>query len=337
MITATAPGKAVLSGEYVVLQDAPAIASAVDRRVRVSVSESSGEYHSITVPGYLEGTWTFHLCKKGEFEWREQLPGPSAFSLVEEIWKSFDTAPWPSLSLVVDTEEFADAATGLKLGFGSSAAVAVALTAALQSYRSVASDTEELAMAAHDRFQGGHGSGVDVATSCHGGVIVYRRAGAESLKLDWPKGLHYRYLWSGQAANTAEKLAKLTDHRQQDAKSDSTKRLSDAAENVSAVWSLGDSRQILESFPAYIDALGQFSIDHDLGVFDAGHRELVQLATDMGIVYKPCGAGGGDIGIVLAACEDAMSEFCGQARQQGFRNLDVARAEQGLLIAESSH
>lgn len=337
MITATAPGKAVLSGEYVVLQNAPAIASAVDRRVRVSVSESSGEYHSITAPGYLEGTWSFSLGKEGEFEWRERLPGPSAFSLLEEIWKSFDTAPWPSLSLVVDTEEFADAATGLKLGLGSSAAVAVALTAALQSYCAVASDTEKLAMAAHDRFQGGQGSGVDVATSLHGGVIVYRRAGAESLKLDWPEGLHYQYLWSGQAANTAEKLAKLIEHREQDATSDSMKRLSDAAENVAAVWSLGDSGQILESFPAYIDALGQFSIDHDLGVFDAGHKELVHLATDMEIVYKPCGAGGGDIGIVLAACEDAINEFCGRARQQGFRNLDVAVAEQGLLIAESSH
>lgn len=337
MITATAPGKAVLSGEYVVLQNAPAIASAVDRRVRVSVSESSGEYHSIAAPGYLEGTWSFRLGKEGDFEWRERLPGPSVFSLVEEIWKSFDTAPWPSLSLVVDTEEFADAATGLKLGLGSSAAVAVALTAALQSYRSVASDTEKLAMAAHDRFQGGQGSGVDVATSFRGGVIVYRRTGAESLKLDWPEGLHYQYLWSGQAASTAEKLAKLAEHREQDATSDSMKRLSDAAENVSAVWSLGDSGQILESFPAYIDALGQFSIDHDLGVFDAGHKELVCLATDMEIVYKPCGAGGGDIGIVLAACEDAINEFCGRARQQGFRDLDVAVAEQGLLIAESSH
>ncbi len=190
MITATAPGKAVLSGEYVVLQDGPAIASAVDRRVRVSVSESSGEYHSITAPGYLEGTWPFRLGKDGGFEWREQLPGPATFSLVEEILKSFDTAPWPSLSLVVDTKEFGDAATGLKLGLGSSAAVAVALTAALQRHRSVEGDTGKMARAAHSRFQGGQGSGVDVATSLSGGVILYRRATAVPRKLGWRAGLH---------------------------------------------------------------------------------------------------------------------------------------------------
>ena len=337
MITATAPGKAVLSGEYVVLQDAPAIASAVDRRVSVTVSESSAECHAITAPGYLEGTWSFRLTKEGEFEWREQLPGASVFSLVEEIWKFFDTTAWPSLSLVVDTGEFSDAATGLKLGFGSSAAVAVALTAALQSYCSVAGDIGKMARDAHDRFQGCQGSGVDVATSLQGGVIAYRRAVAESPRLAWPAGLHYRYLWSGQVTNTAEKLAQLTEHREQGEKNDSTKLLGDAAERVSAAWLLGDSGQILESFPAYIDALGHFSIDHELGVFDAGHEELVGLATDKGIVYKPCGAGGGDIGIVLAACEDAIDEFCEQAGQQGFRNLDVAVAEQGVLIGESNH
>ena len=334
MITATAPGKAVLSGEYAVLQTAPAIAAAVDRRVRVTVSESSGEYHSIAAPGYLEGNWLFRLSAEGAFEWRERLPGPSAFALVEEIWKSFDTASWPSLALMVDTQEFRDASTGLKLGLGSSAAVSVALTAALQSCCAVECDIGKMAMEAHGRYQGGEGSGVDVATSLHGGVISYRRAGAEPLMLGWPAGLHYRYLWSGQAADTAVKLTKLRDRREQGIKSDSMKLLCHSAEDVSAAWSQGDSSQILDSLPAYIAALRQFSNDHELGIFDAGHEELVQLAIDEGIVYKPCGAGGGDIGIVLTACEDSINEFCNRALQLDFRILDVALDEQGVLAVE---
>ncbi len=334
MITATAPGKAVLSGEYAVLQTAPAIAAAVDRRVRVTVSESSGEYNSITAPGYLVGNWPFRLSAEGAFKWQQPLPGPSAFSLVEEVWKSFDTSTWPSLALMVDTQEFCDAATGLKLGLGSSAAVAVALSAALQGYAAVESDIGKMAMEAHDRFQGGEGSGVDVATSLHGGVISYRRAGAESLELGWPMGVHYRYLWSGQAADTTEKLTRLKDRGEQGIRSDSVTLLSGFAEDVAAAWSKGDSRKILESFPAYIAALRQFSNDHDLHIFDAGHEELVQLAIDEGIVYKPCGAGGGDIGIVLTACEDSLNEFCKRALQQGFRILDVALDEQGVLVAE---
>ncbi len=334
MISTTAPGKAVLSGEYVVLQGAAAIATAVDRRVRVTVAESPGEYHSINAPGYLEGSWHFRQGAGGEFAWRDRLPGPSAFSLVEAIWKSFETAQWPSLALVIDTQEFCDIATGAKIGLGSSAAVSVALTAALQKYRSPGIDVENIAMDAHARFQGGRGSGIDVATSLHGGVILYRRAGSEVRQLGWPAGLHYRFLWSGRAAVTAEKLAKLGDRFGHGAKSDSMKLLNEHAENVSAAWSLGDSRQILESFPAYIAALRQFSVDHDLGIFDAGHEDLARLASDNGIVYKPCGAGGGDIGIVLAASGQAIDEFCEGARQQDFRILDIALESAGVLFAE---
>jgi phosphomevalonate kinase len=150
----------VLSGEYVVLQGAPAIAAAVDRRVRVSVSESQSESHCITAPGYLKGKWFFHAGKDRVFVWQEALPETSAFSLVEEVWRSFDSAEWPALNLVIDTQQFCDPDTGQKLGLGSSAAVAVALSAALGKYASLNSNNGRTAMDAHDRFQDGRGSGV---------------------------------------------------------------------------------------------------------------------------------------------------------------------------------
>ncbi len=326
MISVTAPGKAVLSGEYVVLQDAPAIASAIDRRVRVSISSSQGECHSISAPGYLQGSWSFSSGEDGQFEWRDALPSPLAFSLVEEVWKSFDSADWPALAVSIDTQEFCDADSGLKLGLGSSAAVAVALAAGLQKIASLNSDNGRTAMDAHRRFQGGRGSGVDVATSLHGGLILYRRSGNEARHLTWPAGLHYRYLWSGQATATMAKLASLGD--------DGMKLLGAQAEDVASAWSLGDADQILDSFPAYIDALMQFSVDHDLGIFDAGHEELARLAIDDGIVYKPCGAGGGDIGIALAACEHDLEEFCDQASRRNFSILDISLEDDGLEFAE---
>jgi phosphomevalonate kinase len=103
---------------------------------------------------------------------------------------------------------------------------------------------------------------------------------------------------------------------------------------MATAWSLGDARQVLESFPGYVDALRQLSVDHDLGIFDAGHEELARLARDLGVVYKPCGAGGGDIGIVLAACEHDLEEFCNQALGQNFRILDISLEDEGLKFAE---
>ena len=330
MISTTAPGKAVLSGEYVVLKDAPAISAAVDRRVQVSISEAPVDFHCIDAPGYLQGSWQFQVSDDGEIEWQRELPEPSAFALVEEVWKSFDASKWPALKLDIDTREFCDAETGLKLGLGSSAAVAVALAAALRKYALQDGDDRKIAMDAHDRFQGGRGSGVDVATSHSGGLIVYRRVASEVRRIEWPGGLHYRYLWSGQAVSTSDRLAMLAEYRI----GGDIKPLAELAEDVAGAWSGGDAKQVLESYPDYIDALKHYSTDHDLGIFDGGHEGLARAADDSGIVYKPCGAGGGDIGIVLAACEHDIDEFCDRALESDFRVLDISLEKQGLEIAE---
>ena len=61
---------------------------------------------------------------------------------------------------------------------------------------------------------------------------------------------------------------------------------------------------------------------------------LTRTALDTGIVYKPCGAGGGDIGIALAACEHDINEFCDLALRQDFTILDLALESEGVRIAE---
>ena len=81
------------------------------------------------------------------------------------------------------------------------------------------------------------------------------------------------------------------------------------------------------------DTLRQFSIDHDLGIFDAGHDKMTGLAASCGVVYKPCGAGGGDIGIVLASDKSAMIGFCAQAMTNGFQQLAVALDRNGVRVS----
>ena len=54
-VRTSAPGKVILSGEYAVLDGAPAVVMAVDRRARVSVSAGSGDWHRVSAPGLFEG------------------------------------------------------------------------------------------------------------------------------------------------------------------------------------------------------------------------------------------------------------------------------------------
>ena len=84
---------------------------------------------------------------------------------------------------------------------------------------------------------------------------------------------------------------------------------------------------------AYVEALAAYDHGRSLGIFAAGHEQLANYAksrTDM--VYKPCGAGGGDIGVALAAAGGALDEFVMVANQHNFVELDARLEPQGVLV-----
>jgi len=51
-VVASAPGKIVLSGEYAVLDGAPAIVMAVNRRARAALADVDGRVSQVRAPGY---------------------------------------------------------------------------------------------------------------------------------------------------------------------------------------------------------------------------------------------------------------------------------------------
>jgi len=332
-VTASAPGKAVLSGEYVVLEGAPAIATALNRRARVKLGKTQQEFHSVTAPGYMDGTWRFLQDRNGAFNWQDELPAASSFALLENVWKRIPLEASLRLSVSIDSSEFFDPSSGLKLGIGSSAAVANALTQALYSVANMAEgsvDSFLTARDAHAAFQDGRGSGVDIAACFRGGLIEYKK-GQDTLpaRLDWPDGLACRFLWSGQPARTTSKLHKFHDAARN---GDSAALLHTAAEEVASIWPAAAVGQIIDVFRRYVAALRQFDVDHDLGIFDAGHAELAEMATARDIVYKPCGAGGGDIGVVFAVDEESVVDFCKRAEAHKFVQLDIAPCADGARV-----
>src|SRR5687768_17097612 len=98
-MTATAPGKLIVTGEYAVLDGAPALVVAMDRRVIARYA-----------PGVAKGSSAFLLALAHEIAARY---GHDAGQI--------------AMSIVVDLSSFYDGEQ--KLGLGSSAAVTVAATA----------------------------------------------------------------------------------------------------------------------------------------------------------------------------------------------------------------
>jgi phosphomevalonate kinase len=273
-VVASAPGKIVLSGEYAVLFGAPAVCMAVKRRAIATVADSvDGECH-VTTPGFT---------------------GEDSFGVVDAVYG--DSRP----ARTIDLDSRAFSKDDRKLGIGSSAALTVALAAARR--RSV--DVFTAARDAHAVLQGGAGSGIDVAAAVHGGLIEYRMSSRTVRRLSWPDGLRMRVLWTGVPASTGLKLEQLATQSARPSRS----ALEVAAARMADAWRSGDADRILSEYKAYIGVLRQFSVDHDLGIFDAGHEELTDAAMVSNLIYKPAGAGGGDIGVLFGRDEAEFDAF----------------------------
>jgi len=81
-VSASAPGKVVIAGEYAVLDGAPAICMAVNRRAHVSITTSDIDHHSVLAPGFSESAGRF-TAVGNRIEW---LAGADEFSLLESVW-----------------------------------------------------------------------------------------------------------------------------------------------------------------------------------------------------------------------------------------------------------
>ena len=322
IVIASAPGKAIVSGEYVVLLGAPAISAAIDRRIHVVLEPGDCEYHSVRSPGLFDDAEFFIDTGNGALQWRD----PNAaqrFKLFECVWHRCAPAVEGSLDIKIDSRSCFDENTGSKIGLGSSAAIASALTMAFSKLAKGTNDTTALAYAAHQDFQNNTGSGVDVATSLSGGVIEFVNDGQPAIRrLDPVDDLQLQFFWSGKASGTISQIGKFIGGSNSGHSNLRTTGLTDHAARAAKAWHSGSAVKILAAMTDYVAALVEFSDEHRLDIFAAGHDRMSALATDCGIVYKPCGAGGGDIGVAMATDEAQLQKFGERAEPLNFKALD---------------
>ena len=310
-LAASAPGKLVISGDYAVLDGAPAIVGAASPRATVTLAPA--DTFGVRSTGFNDAEYAFTV-KGPRLEWAGKA---SPLPLVDAVWRMLAPATPAPFMLELDTSAFSR--DGRKLGLGSSAAVAVALTGALAAWLELEVDIEASAQRAHRDFQGGKGSGLDIATSFAGGLIVFTVDNRTVESIPWPEDLVAAVLWSGVPASTAERLEKLY----QSEPHPTREALADAAFVAAYAWQANDIEEILVATSRFGVSLRSFSDAYDLDIFGAGHAELAALAEHEALVYKPCGAGGGDAGIVLGRDRKHVDGFVKRATERGFTEMPV--------------
>jgi phosphomevalonate kinase len=342
MAEAHAPGKLVICGEYAVLHGAPAIAAAIDVRARATVTVTTGRAR-LQVVG--SGEWEFGWQTDGAVRWRRAPPAGEGRVLeaVAATLAARDMA-LPAAEISLDTRAFttrrADGAMD-KLGLGSSAAITVALMRALLAAAGQpladAPALFALCLDAHRRFQGGGGSGVDVAASVHGGVVALTSApgGPRPDSLAWPAGLHWLAVFSGHGASTPQMLERFAAFRAGDPARfarhlDGLRVIARAALDA---WRKSDVPVLLRSLADYDDALRALDDGARIGIYTPAHDALARAAGDAGAVYKVSGAGGGDFGIAVADSAAVIAALRERWSAEGRVILDGGAGVSGVLLA----
>ncbi len=349
-VEASAPGKAVIIGEYAVLHGAPALVLAVDRRVRVTISSGPPDVGHLEIPQLTSEPVEFAIESPGRIRWRDGRADRPELALCRNLLsraiKQSDISALPGpdgLQVRIDSGElYLDEQGGpIKLGLGSSAAVTVALQAALERYfRPSASEASpQLAelLQAHRREQGGRGSGLDLAAALAGGLLVYRLVEdrPELQLVDWPDDWPLLFVWTGRAASTGRFLDAYERWRAMDpSAAASLQQAMDccAREAVACVKS-ADLAPFMTCINNYRGLMGRIGAGTQVEVLSPQHQRLAGIARDFGAAYKPCGAGGGDLGMFVLPDEARLDELRSSIAASGFRQLELRPAITGLQLA----
>jgi phosphomevalonate kinase len=340
---ATAPGKLILTGEYAVLDGAPALVIAVDRRViaRRNVGpRGSSEFLLAIVDEIIARKGKDHPAARAA---TEIVVDSSAFYVPAASSRSAararrSTGSSPAIDVSVGMPG------AQKLGIGSSAAVTVAATAlalAADCETMPVIDREEvlaIASAAHAAAQGprgARGSGADIASAVFGGVIAYQRetpdrvawpidaadrdrantlTGGTADQLSWPAGVTLVPFFTGTSADTPTLVAAVQAARERDPVAvDAALKAIDQASRAACQACATRVPEIAAN--AFLSALslaasaterlaGATGVSLVPGCVTAARAAMARLRG----TAKTTGAGGGDIGIAVIPSTEDVTE-----------------------------
>jgi phosphomevalonate kinase len=304
-VIASAPGKALLCGEYAVLHGAPAVVAAVDRRVRAWIGG----------PG--EGTAASAFTRAALMA----AAGQSGVEIAADC-------------VGVNSDELY--AGDRKLGLGSSAAVTVAVCAgALAATGADLADGPtrdtlfQLADRAHARAQGARGSGADVAASVHGGVLRFQRTrgldeAPEITPLLMPSDLAVVFIDAGAAASTVSLVGRVRDLAAVDKGRHDTliARLVECATTFADALRRADVPAAISAADDYGRRLGELGQAAAAPIITPLLARLADVCRGLGAAAKPSGAGGGDLAVVFSP-QSRTDAVLTALEREGFSRLDV--------------
>jgi phosphomevalonate kinase len=315
-VAASAPGKMLIAGEYVVLDRAPAIVSAVQRRALATWTDDPDD------PGVALGL----------DEPNPRFPEAAAARLLAET--HLDTKVPGLLTLDVSALR----GPTKKLGVGSSAAAAAAAAAAVfaSAGKDIADDTYrrqilDVALQAHMAVAP-RGSGVDVAGAVLGHTTCYVREPLSAEPVHWPDSLIPRIIWTKKEASTRVFLDKLAAYREKDPAGYKShmRRLKLETNSFSTCFGGRSAESIIQSIPSLVSALKALGDASGADIVEDCLEEIASIAQRYDGAAKSSGAGGGDVCLAFFASEDDAQAFDAAIKKTAYEVLHVELGGTGV-------
>jgi len=311
----TAPGKLLLLGEYSVAFGGIGIAMAVDRRAWAAPAPDEE----------IDPENLVDFCR-----------AHGARALGDDP---------PDMAWRADSSRLLD--RDVKMGLGSSAAVAAAAVASLLVERGTELRTDEdrrqlwrLAFAAHRAFQRGAGSGIDVAAAAFGGVVCLRsdHSPPQLRTCSLPRDLHLVPVWTGRAASTRELLAAV---RRGAADSGETFKallaeMRDAVESIVSDDASPDARTWVSAAGRYRVLMDRLAALTGAGIVTPLMRRLTVAAEELDGSAKPSGAGGGDVVLGFFDTAGAAAAFSDAAADMGATPVELVLDQEGAVARDAN-
>jgi phosphomevalonate kinase len=323
----TAPGKVFLSGEYLALEGGSAIILSTKQRSKVSIEDHNKPYN-LFYSSTLDQYFPFSVNDNFEIDWVQN--DPQGFGLfITLAMRELKIKPCKAL-ISIDTSEFYS--SGKKIGLGSSASIASAIINALDEYFDLQlseSTIIQKAVNLHNLSQDNIGSGLDVIASCaDSGVVECNLEMANEYRwknLKWPAGLYIKGVITSDESSTKMMIEKYN-HGKNSNQIFFNKLYSETnhlLNQISTAWDIQDSEKIVELMQKYNIFINQLNEKFNLGIFTDEHKRLIDLARSANIFYKPSGAGGGDLGLVMTDSEKKLTQFLTKLSDNNYQTIDL--------------
>ena len=362
----SAPGKLVISGEWAILEVGNlGLIAAVNNRVHVSISPS--EMISVTaqefkifdaVAEFNDGKITFLNIDEKSKETLKLLGEALSVSLRFLEEHKIRIKPFNITTSSKETQ-FEVNGQMKKVGFGSSAAVVVASSAAVLDFHGYHASKEEiykLSTIAHYFAQGKVGSAFDVAASTYGGLFVYSRFDPDWLtrkmeagekissiakekwqnfvveELDVPDNFHLVVGWTKESASTSAMIKQMNEFKA--AKKEEYYRhfnsIAGIAKSAISAFKNKKYNQFCLNLLENENLLGELGRASGVNIETPELKTLSDIAADCGAAGKLSGAGGGDCGIAVCFDDSTATDIEKKWKEAGLYPLDVTIDRKGV-------